>query len=185
MDKTRIIQQGEEVKFQVQIKDFDMEANDFRVELVYGYRRTTVTIEKVQMLENSGLFYIIFDTDDIVGRVTARCTWFIPDTDAPDSYREKVDEQFLCFVVTTPCPQFITCPKCSSVGHDVRYELTDEPDIAAKYLRLCVTETVIPEHGDPYPIYRPLVTRNDEYLYVLRESADALQEALNNANSNN
>ena len=34
MDKTRIIQQGEEVKFQVQIADFDMEENDFRVELV-------------------------------------------------------------------------------------------------------------------------------------------------------
>jgi len=67
----------------------------------------------------------------------------------------------------------------------VHYELTDEPDIAAKYLRLVATETVVPEHGEPYTIYRPLVTRNDEYIYVLRESADALAEAIANANSNN
>lgn len=155
MDKTRIIQQGEEVKFQVQIKDFDMEANDFRVELVYGYRRTTVTIEKVQMLENAGLFYIIFDTDDIVGRVTARCTWFIPDTDAPDSYREKVDEQFLCFVVTTPCPQFITCPACTD-EHLVTYTRTEQSDIADKYQRL----------ADKYN--RPIMTADGEYILVMK-----------------
>ena len=51
-----------------------------------------------------------------------------------------------------------------------------------KYLRLVATETVTPEHGDPYTIYRPLVTRNDEYIYVLRESAEALAEAIANAN---
>ena len=75
--------------------------------------------------------------------------------------------------------------ECSSEGHDVRYELTDEPDIAAKYLRLVATENVIPEHGEPYTIYRPLITRNDEYIYALRESADALAAALLNANNNN
>ena len=155
MDKTRIIQQGEEVKFQVQIKDFDMEANDFRVELVYGYRRTTVTIEKAQMLENADLYYIIFDTDDIVGRVTARCTWLIPDTDAPDSYREKVDEQFLCFVVTTPCPQFITCPACTD-EHPVTYTRTEQSDIADKYQRL----------ADKYD--RPIMTADGEYILVMK-----------------
>lgn len=155
MDKTRIIQQGEEVKFQVQIKNFDMEANDFRVELVYGYRRTTVTIEKAQTLENAGLFYIIFDTDDMVGRVTARCTWFIPDTDAPDSYREKVDEQFLCFVVTTPCPQFITCPACTD-EHLVTYTRTEQSDIADKYQRL----------ADKYD--RPIMTADGEYILVMK-----------------
>jgi hypothetical protein len=122
----------------------------------------------------------------MIGKIKARFVWYCIDTDVdPNNRRLEVDEQYIGFVVDTPCPQLFTCPKCSSVGHDVRYELTDEPDIAAKYLRLCVTEMVIPEHGEPYPIYRPLVTRNDEYLYVLRESADALAEALNNANSNN
>ena len=41
---------------------------------------------------------------------------------------------------------------------------------------------IIPEHGEPYTIYRPLVTRNDEYIYVLRESAEALAEAIANEN---
>ena len=62
MDKTRIIQQGEVAKFQVQIKDFDMESNDFRVELIFGYRRHKVTIEKTQMLENGGTYYFTIDT---------------------------------------------------------------------------------------------------------------------------
>jgi hypothetical protein len=155
MDKTRIIQQGEEAKFQVQIKDFDMEANDFSVELIYGYRRTTVTIEKAQMLENGGLYYIIFDTDGMVGRVTARCTWHVPDTDAPDGYREKTDEQYLCFVVTTPCPQFLTCPACTD-EHLVTYTRTEQSDISEKYQRL----------ADCYD--RPLLTVDDEYIFVLK-----------------
>ena len=50
MDKTRILQQGEEAKFQIAIKDFDMEANDFQVTLIYGYRRTTQLITKGQMV---------------------------------------------------------------------------------------------------------------------------------------
>ena len=155
MDKTRIIQQGEEAKFQVQIADFDMEANDFRVELIYGYRRTTVTIEKAQMLENGGLYFIIFDTDGMVGRVTARCTWLVPDTDAPDGYREKTDEHFLCFVVTTPCPQFLTCPACTD-EHKVTYTRTEQSDISDKYQRL----------ADIYD--RPLLTVDNEYIFVLK-----------------
>ena len=155
MDKTRIIQQGEEVKFQVQIKDFDMEANDFSVELIYGYRRTTIAIEKAQMLENGGQYYIIFDTDDMVGRVTTRCTWLIPDTDTPDGYREKTDEQFLCFVVTTPCPQLLTCPACTE-EHQVTYTRTDQSDIADKYQRL----------ADKYD--RPQMTVDNEYIFVLK-----------------
>ena len=155
MDKTKIIQQGEVAKFQVQIANFDMEANNFRVELIYGYRRTTVTIEKAQMLENGGLYFIIFDTDGMVGRVTARCTWQVPDTDAPDGYREKTDEQFLCFVITTPCPQFLTCPACTE-EHPVTYTRTDQSDIAEKYQRL----------ADKYD--RPLVTADGETLFVLK-----------------
>lgn len=155
MDKTRIIQQGEVAKFQVQIKDFDMEANDFRVELIYGYRRTTVTIEKSQMLENGGTYYFTFDTANMVGRVTARCTWLVPDTDTPDGYRVKTDEQYLCFVVTTPCPQFLTCPACTE-EHQVTYTRTDQSDIADKYQRL----------ADRYD--RPLLTVDDEYIFVMK-----------------
>ena len=189
MADMNILQQGDKVKYIItsQNPNLDMEVCDFYVELIYGMRAEKVTIQKSDMLYGTdGEFVMIFDTSKMIGKITARFVWYAIDTDIdPNNRRQEVDEQIIGFVVATPCPNFFTCPKCSSEGHDVRYELTQEPDIAAKYLRLCVTETVTPEHGEPYPIYRPIITRNDEYIYVLRESADALQEALNNANSNN
>ena len=104
----------------------------------------------------------------------SRFVWQCHDTDSsPNNQRQEVDEQIIAFVVTSPCPQLVICPKCGSEGHDVRYERTDEPDIAAMYLRLCATEVVTPESGgEPYTIYRPLITRNDEYIYVLRDRVD-------------
>jgi hypothetical protein len=189
MAEMNIFQRGDKAKFIItsQNPNLNMETCDFYVELIYGMRSDKLTIQKEDMLYGTdGEYVMIFDTSKMIGKIKARFVWYCIDTDVdPDNRRQEVDEQYIGFVVDTPCPQFFTCPKCSNVGRDVRYELTDEPDIAAKYLRLCVTETVTPEHGEPYPIYRPLVTRNDEYLYVLRESADALAEALNNANSNN
>ena len=189
MADLNIFQKGDKVKFIItsQNPNLDMEVCDFYVEQIYGQRQNKVVVQKSEMLYGTdGEYIMVLDTTKMIGKVTFRFVWWAIDTDIdPNNRRQEVDEQVVVFVVDTPCPQLISCPKCSSVEHDVRYELTDEPDIAAKYLRLCVTETVIPEHGDPYPIYRPLVTRNDEYLYVLRESADALAEALNNANSNN
>lgn len=155
MDKTRIIQQGEVGKFQVQIADFNMEEGDFKVELIYGYRRTVVTIEKSQMIENGGLFYFAFDTEDMIGRVTARCTWYVEDSDVSGALREKADEQYLCFVVATPCPQFLSCPACTQ-EHPVTYTRTDQSDIADKYERL----------ADLYD--RPFVTVDDEYIFVLK-----------------
>ena len=189
MADLNIFQRGDKAKFIItsQNPNLNMETCDFYVELIYGMRADKIVIQKSEMLYGTdGEYVMIFSTEKMIGKITARFVWYCIDTDIdPNNRRQEVDEQIIGFVVDTPCPQLISCPKCSSVEHDVRYELTDEPDIAAKYLRLCVTETVIPEHGDPYPIYRPLVTRNDEYLYVLRESADALAEALNNANNNN
>lgn len=189
MAELNIFQRGDKAKFIItsQNVNLNMETCDFYVELIYGMRADKIVIQKADMLYGTdGEYVMIFSTEKMIGKIKARFVWYCIDTDVdPDNRRQEVDEQVIGFVAATPCPQLIICEKCSSEGHDVRYELTDEPDIAAKYLRLCVTEMVIPEHGEPYPIYRPLVTRNDEYLYVLRESADALQEALNNANSNN
>lgn len=155
MDKTRIIQQGELAKFKVEIANFDMEANDFRVELIYSYRQTTITITKDEMLENGGSYYIEFPTTDMVGLVTARCVWMVPDTDAPGAEREKDDRQHLCFVVTTPCPQFLSCPACTE-EHPVTYTRTDQSDISEKYQRL----------ADKYD--RPLLTSDDLYIFVLK-----------------
>ena len=190
MSENDIIQQGKKVKYIVTSRNpnFKIEEDDFRVELIHGMMGKKLVIQKSEMMYGTDGEYIMqFSTSGMVGKVVARTVYFVHDTDInPDGEREEVDEQIICFVVTTPCPILLNCPKCSSEGHDIHFERTEEPDIAAMYLRLCVTETVTPESGgEPYPIYRPLITRNDEYIYVLRESADALQEALNNANSNN
>lgn len=191
MTENDIIQQGEKVKFIVTSlnHNFNIEEDDFRVELIYGMMGKKLVIQKSDMLYGTdGEFIMQFSTSGMVGKVVARTVYYVHDTDIdPDDEREEVDEQVICFVVSNPCPVLLNCPKCSSEGHDIRFERTEEPDIAAMYLRLCVTEIVTPESGgEPYSIYRPLITRNDEYIYVLRESADALQEAIDNmANSNN
>ena len=191
MSENDIIQQGEKVKYIVTSRNhnFNIEEDDFRVELIYGMMGKKLVIQKSDMLYGTDGEYIMqFSTSGMVGKVVARTVFYVHDTDIdPDGEREEVDEQVICFVVSNPCPVLLNCPKCSSDGHDIHFERTEEPDIAAMYLRLCVTEIVTPESGgEPYPIYRPLITRNDEYIYVLRESADALQESIDNmANSNN
>lgn len=191
MSENDIIPQGKKVKYIVTSRNhnFNIEEDDFRVELIYGMMGKKLVIQKSDMMYGTDGEYIMqFSTSGMVGKVVARTVYYVHDTDIdPDGEREEVDEQVICFVVSTPCPVLLNCPKCSSEGHDIHFERTEEPDIAAMYLRLCVTEIVTPESGgEPYPIYRPLITRNDEYIYVLRESADALQEAIDNmANSNN
>ena len=190
MSENDIIQQGEKVKYIVTSRNpnFNIEEDDFRVELIYGMMGKKLIIQKSEMMYGTGGEYIMqFSTSGMVGKVVARTVFFVHDADInPDGEREEVDEQVICFVVSTPCPILLNCPKCSSEGHDIHFERTEEPDIAAMYLRLCVTEIVTPESGgEPYPIYRPLITRNDEYIYVLRESADALQEAIDNMANNN
>lgn len=175
MDEKNIIQRGELVKYIItsQNPNFNIEEDDFTVEILYGMLGKKLTIPKSDMLYGTGGEYMMqFSTADMIGPVTARMTFMVHDTDvSPDDQRPEVDEQIIAFVVDTPCPRFLNCPKCSADGHDVRYERTEEPDIAALYLRLCVTETVTPESGgEPYQIYRPLITRDDEYIYVLREA---------------
>lgn len=190
MAEIDIIQQGEKAKYIMtsQNPNFNMEEDDFYVELLYGMMGGKLTIQKSEMLYGTGgEFVMMFPTDGMIGKITARLVWQQHDTDSsPKNQRQNVDEQIIAFVVTTPCPHLLICPKCSSEGHDVRYEHTEEPDVAAMYLRLCCTETVTPESGgEPYVIYRPLVTRNDEYIYVLREQADNLQATLSDLQNNN
>ena len=158
MDKTRILQQGEDAKFQVAIKDFDMEVNIFTVTLIYGYRRVKVEIEKSQMFQDgAGNWYFVFNTDDMVGRVTVLCTWRVPDTDCPDGYREESDEQYLCFVATTPCPQFLVCPACTQEGR-VTYTRTEVSDIAGLYAYLACAD------------YDRILTCDDEVILVLKDN---------------
>ena len=138
-----------------------------------------LVIQKSEMAPSPGSEYIMqFSTKDMVGKVVARTVFYVHDADInPDGEREEVDEQVICFVVTNPCPMFLACPRCSSEGHDIHFERTEEQDIAANYMRLCVTDIIVPESGgEPYPIYRPLVTYNDEYLYVHRDMVNTEHE---------
>ena len=157
MDKTRILQQGEEAKFQIAIKDFDMEANDFQVTLIWGYRRTTMVITKSQMVHAAdGKWYFTFDTADMVGRVVIICTWQVPDTDYADGYRQETDEQYLCFVASTPCPQFVACPACTD-DHPVTYTRTEQSSIADEYTYLGCAD------------YDRIITCDDEIILVKKE----------------
>ena len=158
MDKTRILQQGEEAKFQIAIKDFDMEANDFQVTLIYGYRRTTQLITKGQMVHAAdGKWYFTFDTDGMVGRVSIECLWQVPDTDYADGYRQETDEQYLCFVVTTPCPKF-SCPSCDYTHNQVvTYTRTEQSSIADEYTYLGCAD------------YDRIITCDDEIILVKKE----------------
>lgn len=159
MDKTRILQQGEEAKFQIEITDFDMEANDFQVTLTWGYRRTTMVITKSQMVHaTDGKWYFTFDTDGMVGRVSIKCLWQVPDTDYADGYRQEADEQYLCFVAAVPCPQFISCPQCGANDHPVTYTRTETSSIADDYAYLLTSE------GDR------LITSDNEYILVLKSN---------------
>lgn len=189
MTENDIIQQGEMVKYIITSRNpnFDIEEDDFYVELIYGMMGQKQTVRKSEMKYGTGGEYLMqFSTKGMVGKVVARTVFFVHDPDIdPDGEREEVDEQIICFVVTTPCPTLLSCPACSGQSHDIRFERTEEPDITAQYLRLCVTEIVTPESGgEPYPVYRPLVSRNDEYFYVHRDEAENLQEAINNALNN-
>ena len=184
MAELNILQRGDKKKFIItsRNRNLDMEACDFYVEQIYGQRQNKVVVQKSEMLYGTdGEYIMVLDTTKMIGKVTFRFVWWAIDTDIdPNNRRQEVDEQVVVFVVDTPNPKLFCCPTTSDIDHDVHYEITDEPDIAAKYLRLCTTDIVHPDHGEPYTIYRPLVTRNDEYLYVLREAADDIANQLNN-----
>lgn len=173
MAEITILRRGTEAKCYVAIKDVAMEDIDFKVELIYGYRRTTIEIDKSQMKQDTqGKWFFMFDTDSIIGLVTARCTWILNDTDCPDGERTKVDEQPLCFIADVTCTKLFTCP-CAATDSVVTYTFTNESDIASEFLRLCDCDG------------HPLATSDDLYLYVRSDAAQELQDALNNIQNDN
>ena len=158
MDAKNIIVQGETVKYILLIdrQDFSMSNGDFQVELRWGLQGQTKVIKKSEMMEASSGWLFSFSTDGMVGKVVAKCTWFYDDTDVSGAIRPETDEQIIAFVVTTPCPKFQACPKCTG-DHDVTYTRIEESEITAKYERLV----------DCYD--RPLITSDDCYIYALRD----------------
>lgn len=133
MDKTRILQQGEQAKFKVDIADFNQTDGYFAITLTYCYRRTQQRLEKADMLQDSaGAWYFTFDTDDIVGRVEVECEWRVEDTDFDEGYRVETDHQYLAFVAATPEPKFIACPQASD-ERPVTYTRTETSSVADRY----------------------------------------------------
>jgi hypothetical protein len=168
MAELKIIQGGTEAKCFIDIKNVAMEDINFKLELVYGYRRNVIEIAKDDMLQDTqGRWFFMFNTTGIIGVVTARCTWELSDTDCPDSERTKVNEQPLCFVAATAHTVLLTCPAAQE-NQPVVYTFTDESDISSEYVRLCDCDG------------HPLVTDDDLYLYVRTDAVEQVQESLNN-----
>lgn len=157
MDFKDIIQQGERAKYIVRSNkwNFSFEENSFYLEILYGMMGSKITIPKSEfkLLDNKWVFS--FPTDEMVGPVKARLVMELFDPDCPDDTREEVDEQYIAFVVTNPCPRIIVCPACSG-DHEIVYERTEASDIAERYA--CLTD----KEGNRF--------RNSDggYLFVLR-----------------
>lgn len=126
MDARDIIQQGERAKYQLTIdrEGFSMAENDFTLELAYGMKGESITIEKADMtIDDDGKYYFSFDTSGMTQIVTATCTFQVPDTDCPDNIRTEVNRQYLCFVVSLPFPLRLCIPAYSADTEEaVSYE---------------------------------------------------------------
>lgn len=158
MDAKNIINQGERAKYFIRSDklNFNFEENDYYLEIIYGMSGRKITIEKSDFLYLNNRWLFSFPTQGIIGPIKARLAMEIIDEDCPDGVREEVDEQYIGFVVTSPCPQFLRCPACSTV-HDIVYERTERSDIAELYARLADKDG------------KRFITDEDEFLYVLRE----------------
>lgn len=159
MDCKNIMKQGEEAKYAMRIdaQGFSMENDDFNVELSWSMRYRKKVIPKSDMIFSiDGYYYFIFDTTDMIGKVTARCTYYVPDFDCPDGLRTEVDTQFLCLIVTDPLPRIARVPVTSECEHKVIYERTDQSDVASDYQYLASTE------NDRF------ITADTQYILVLK-----------------
>lgn len=135
MDSKNIMQQGEEAKYQITItrQNFIMANDNFQVKLSWGMMGKTKTILKSDMLSNDdGNWFFTFDTSDMLGRVTAECSFDIPDEDYSDGYRTEINRQFLCFIVGHPLPARICIPGAPST-QTVIYERTEVSDVEEMY----------------------------------------------------
>lgn len=157
MDAKNIIQQGERAKYFVRSDkwNFNFEENSYHLEIIYGMMGQKITIPKSEFQYLNEHWVFSFPTNGMVGPVKARLVMELFDPDCPDDTREEVDEQYIAFVVTNPCPQFLRCP-CDSGEHEIVYERTEASDIAERYARLCDKNGV------------RLMTSDGGYLFVLR-----------------
>ena len=85
---------GTELKFLLEIgaQDFSMAEDRFCVDLLRG--PNTIHLEKEDLeLDEDGNYYVCFDTMALgTGKVTAKITAYVPDTDYPDEFRTEVQK---------------------------------------------------------------------------------------------
>lgn len=159
MDCTNIIMRGEEAKYAIVIdySGFSMDTDNFELELSWGMQGERLTINKSEMIPDVEQgYYFIFDSTPMVGRVTAKCTYYVPDIDCPDELRTVTDEQLLCFVASTPLPRFACVPAPSACEHHVSYIRTEQSDVATEYQYLMTSQE------------DRLITNDTEYILVLK-----------------
>lgn len=160
MDCKNIFQQRESAKFGVLIsrEGFSMESDDFEIELSWGFSGRTLKILKDDCVFGvDGYAYFIFNTENMVGRVVARCSYRMQDSDSKDGFRIEVDEQYLCFVATDPLPRFACVPALDMCEHYVTYQSTNQSGVGNKYEYLASVE------GDRF------ITKETEFILVLRD----------------
>ena len=85
---------GTEKKYHLEIvsEGFDMETDDFEVELKRG--PNVITLKKNDLVKDvNGDFYVTFDTAELgPGGVTMTVTAYVPDEDFPDGLRTEIDK---------------------------------------------------------------------------------------------
>lgn len=159
MDEKFIIQQGERAKFFVKSmkNNFNFEENSYYLEIIYGMQGRKIMIPKSEFLYLNNRWVFSFPTTDIIGPVKARLVMELFDPDCPDDTREEVDEQYIAFVVSNPCPKFFKCPPCCKTqDRDIIYERTEASDIAERYAVMADKDGV------------RFRTSDGGYLFVLR-----------------
>lgn len=144
MDAKYIIQEGDVAKYQVKIEheDFDMARDDFQFTIQAGMLGQEVTITKSQMpCDEDGNWFLVFDSTGMMGKVTAVCQYWVPDSDMQYGEREEIDRQYIGFVTESPCPQFACECECPSYEDShVTYERVYRSDVHTLYLNVRTTE---------------------------------------------
>lgn len=160
METKNIIQQGTVAKYAIQIdrEGFSEATDDFAVRLSWGMRGRSMTISKEQMQPvKDGRWLFTFDTTGMIGRITAATMLQVPDTDMAGGSMQEVDRQVIALVTESPCPRYMTCPRCDTPEHGITFERILEPGMAEKYRYLCDAKG------------RRLLTADNEYILVLAE----------------
>ncbi len=96
MTEKDIIQQGETVKYIITSRNpnFNIEDDDFRVELIYGMMGKKLTIQKSEFQYLDGHWVFSFQTTGMIGPVKAK-NFLVPDDSSSSNEKFTVSKAFL------------------------------------------------------------------------------------------